>query len=133
MAVGDLDATPTFQRREHHEQIGHAVAFVFVIMARLAPGRSRNGSARLDNHLLRGFVEAYDGAPRIARSLINFQHVFHIGDGARAGLGRDHPLLFEMRLENVFLSVRPIVLSLAFSTMFNSTTFSSSRLSVHLA
>src|SRR6516165_8181193 len=123
----------TFQRREHHEQIGDAIAFVFVIMTRLASGRSGNGSARLDNHLLRGLVETHHRAQRVARSLIDVQHVFHVGDESRAGLGRNHPLLFEMRPEKVFLSVRPIVLSLAFSTMFNSTTFSSSRLSVHLA
>ena len=133
VAVGDLDVAPAFQRREHHEQIGDAVAFVFVIVTRLASGRGGNGRARLDDHLLRGLVEAHHGPPRIMRSLIDFQHVFHVGDETRAGMRRDHPLLFEMRLENVFLSVRPIVLSLAFSTMFNSTTFSSSRLSVHRA
>ena len=33
-------------------------------------------------------------------------------------------MLFEVRLKDVFLSVRPMVLSLAFSTMFSSTTFS---------
>jgi hypothetical protein len=37
-------------------------------------------------------------------------------------------LQLTLRLKNVFLSVRPIVLSLAFSTIFNSTTFSSRRL-----
>ena len=36
-------------------------------------------------------------------------------------------LLLAMRFENVFFSVRPIVLSLARSTMCSSTTFSSSR------
>ena len=133
VAVGDLDATPALQRREHHEQVGHAVAFVFVIVTRLASGRGGNGRARLGNHLLRGLVETHHGALRIMRPLIDLQHVFHVGDEGRIGLRRDHPLLFEMRFENVFLSVRPIVLSLAFSTMFNSTTFSSSRLSVHLA
>ena len=133
MAVGDLDATPTFQRREHHEQIGHAASFVFVIVTRFASRRGGKRGTRLDDHLLRGLVEAYHWAQRIVRPLINFQHVFHIGDEARAGLGRDYPLLFEVRLENVFLSVRPMVLSLAFSTMFSSTTFPSSRLRVHLA
>ena len=133
VTVGDFDAAPAFQRREHHEQIGDAVAFVFVVVTRLASGRGWNGRARLDDHLLGGLVQTYYRAQRIMWSLIDFQHVFHIGDEARAGLRRDHPLLFEMRLENVFLSVRPIVLSLAFSTIFNSTTFSSSRLSVHLA
>ena len=102
-------------------------------MARLAPGRRGNGSTRLDDHLLRGLIETHHRALWVMRPLIDFQHVFHIGDEARVGFGRDYPLLFEMRLENVFLSVRPIVLSLAFSTMFSSTTFSSSRLSVHLA
>src|SRR5207245_8289570 len=43
------------------------------------------------------------------------------------------PLLLAMRLENVFFSVRPIVLSLARSTMCSSTTFSSSRRRLHLA
>ena len=36
-------------------------------------------------------------------------------------------MLVEVRFEVVFFSVRPIVLSLAFSTMLSSTTFSSSR------
>src|SRR5208283_4138463 len=67
------------------------------------------------------------------RPLIDFQHVFHVGDEGRAGLGRDHPLLLEMGLENVFLRVRPIVLSLALSTICNSTTFCSSRRRLHLA
>ena len=43
VAVGDLDVTPALQRSEHHEQIGHAIAFVFVIVARLAPGRGGKG------------------------------------------------------------------------------------------
>src|SRR5208337_850723 len=56
-----------------------------------------------------------------------FQHVLHGGYEARAGVGRDHPLPIAVRFERVFFRVRPIVLSLAFSTMLNSTTFSSSR------
>ncbi len=133
VAIGDFDAAPAFQRREHHEQIGDASAFIFVIVTRFASGRGGNRHARLDDHLLRGLVEAHHRAQRIVRPMIDFQYVFHIGDEGRAGFRRDHPLLFEMRLEDVFFSVRPMVLSLAFSTIFSSTTFSSSRLSVHLA
>ena len=88
---------------------------------------------RLLDQLLGGFVETHDGALRIMRPLIDFQHVFHIGDESGASLWRDYPLLLEMRFENVFLSVRPMVLSLDFSTIFNSTTFSSSKHKVHLA
>jgi transposase len=40
-------------------------------------------------------------------------------------------LLLKVRLENVFLSVRPIVLSLARSTMFSCTAAASSSVSVH--
>ena len=97
------------------------IAFIFVIVTRLASRRGGNGCARFDDHLLRGLVQTHQRARRIMRPLIDFQHVFHVGDKARAGLRRDHPLLLEMRLENVFLSVRPIVLSLAFSTMFSTT------------
>jgi len=69
----------------------------------------------------------------IARSVIDLQHVFHAGDKGRAGVGRNDPLLLQMRLENVFFRVRPMVLSLARSTICSSTTFSSSRRKVHLA
>src|ERR1035441_8460168 len=34
VVVSDLDAAPTLQRRKHHENIGHAVALVFVIVTR---------------------------------------------------------------------------------------------------
>ena len=102
-------------------------------MTRFASRRSGKRGARLFDELLRCFIEAYERALGIMRPLVDLQHVFHVGDESRAGLGRDDPLLLQMRLESVFLSVRPIVLSLAFSTMFSSTTFSSSRLRVHLA
>jgi len=32
-AIGDLDVAPAFERGEHHEQIGRAVAFILVIAA----------------------------------------------------------------------------------------------------
>jgi hypothetical protein len=48
---------PAFQRREHHEQIGDAIAFVFVIVA-LVVRFGGDRRARLDDQLLRGFVEA---------------------------------------------------------------------------
>src|SRR3954463_13721641 len=67
------------------------------------------------------------------RPVIDFQHIFHGGDERRAGLGRNDELLFQVRFENVFFSVRPIVLSLTRSTIFSSTTLSSSRRKVHRA
>src|SRR5450755_4008522 len=59
---------------------------------------------------------------------VDGQHVFHRRYKRAVGLRRDDPALPAMGLENVFLSVRPIVESLARSTMPNSTTlFSNSR------
>src|SRR5208282_2444618 len=131
--VGDFHVAPAFQRREHHEQIGHAIALIFVVVTRRLSRLDGDRRARLDDELLRRFIEAYERALGIVRPLVDFQNVFHVGDKGRAGLGRDHPLLLEMGLENVYLSVRPIVLSLALSTICNSTTFSSKRRRVHLA
>ena len=66
------------------------------------------------------------------RPLVDFQYIFHAGYECSVAVWRDDPLLLKVRLENVFFSVRPIVLSLARSTMFSSTTADSSSFSVHL-
>src|SRR5262249_43869141 len=64
----------------------------------------------------------------IARPRVNGQDVFHGCYERAVGLRRDDPSLSAMGFESVFLSVRPIVLSLARSTMPSSTTlFSNSR------
>src|ERR1700730_9062890 len=133
VAVGDFDMSPAFQRREHHEQIGHAIAFVFVIVTLRSSRFGGDRRARLDDQLLRGFVEAHQGTLGIVRPVIDLQHIFHAGDKGRAGVGRNHPLLPQMRFDTVFFSVRPIVLSLARSTMCSSTTFSSSKRRLHRA
>src|ERR1700730_10115853 len=64
---------------------------------------------------------------------IDSQHVLHGGYECAVGLRRNDPLLFEMGLKDVFLSVRPIVLSLARSTMFSSTTLFSNNRNVQRA
>src|SRR2546423_8688675 len=59
---------------------------------------------------------------------VDGKHIFHCGYEGAVGLRRDDPALPAMGLETVFLSVRPIVESLARSTMPSSTTlFSNSR------
>src|SRR5271154_3845966 len=127
VAVGDLDATPPLQRRKDHEQVGDAVALVFVIVPGRLPRLGGDRRARLYDQLLGSFVQTHERTIGIARLLVGFQHVFHGGEEAGVGVRRDHPLPIAVRFERVFFNVRPIVLSLAFSTMFNSTTFSSSR------
>src|SRR5271168_690303 len=102
-------------------------ALVFVIVTGGLSGFGRDRGARLDDQLLGSLIQAHERTIGISRLLVGFQHVFHGGDEAGVGVWRDHPLPIAVRFEDVFFKVRPIVLSLAFSTMFNSTTFSSSR------
>jgi hypothetical protein len=59
------------------------------------------------------------------------QHLFHRRDEGGVAVRGDDPLIFQMRFEKVFFNTRPIVLSLARSTIFNSTTLSSNSISVH--
>ena len=116
-----------FERREYHEQVGDAVALVLVIVAGRLSWFGRNRLARLGDQLFGSFVETNQRPLGIARFPVGFQHVFHRRDEGRVGVRRDHPLPIAVGLKRVFFRVRPIVLSLAFSTMFSSTTFSSSN------
>src|SRR5271166_2363292 len=104
VAICHFDMAPALQRREDHEEIGDAVALIFVVVSR---GLSRLGWDRrtgLGNQLLGGLVQAHQRTGGISRLLVGFQHVFHGGDEARAGFGRDHPLPIAVRLERVFLA-----------------------------
>jgi hypothetical protein len=77
---------------------------------------------------LRGLVEANQQTIAVAWPRVDGQHVFHSGYERAVGLRRDDPVLAAMGLKSVFLSARPIVLSLARSTMPSSTTlFSNNR------
>ncbi len=55
-AIGDREVSPTFERREHHEQVGDAVARVLVIETSWAPRSHRHRQAGLGDQLLRGLA-----------------------------------------------------------------------------
>ena len=52
VAVGYLDTPPAFQRREHHEQIGRAIALILVVKACGSPWLGRDRHARFGDQLL---------------------------------------------------------------------------------
>jgi hypothetical protein len=94
--------------------------------------RSPRGKVRLLRpilaHDVAGLVEANQRTIAVAWPRVDGQHVFHSGYERAVGLRRDDPVLAAMGLKSVFLSARPIVLSLARSTMPSSTTlFSNNR------
>ena len=87
-------------------------------------GRDRH--ADFGDQLLRGLVQAgkqTTWGTRDRAAVVDVQHVFHVSNESSAGLRRNDILLLQMRFEIVFFSVRPIVLSLARSTMFDHDAF----------
>ncbi len=110
---------PTFERRKHHEKIGCAVPFIFVIIAGLQAGLHCDRYPGLRDQLLGGLIQANQGAIGIARPLIDFQNILHRGYEASVGIWRDDPLFLEMRFEKVFFRVLATVLGLVLSTIFN--------------
>src|SRR6202008_2177141 len=124
----DLDMAPAFERGKQHEKVGGPVTLVLAVEPGRAPPFHRDRHPRFGDQLLRGLVQTDQWAIGIAWPRVDGQHVFHAGYERAVGLRRDDPVLAVMGLESVFLSVRPIVLSLARSTMPSSTTlFSNSR------
>jgi hypothetical protein len=113
VAVGHFDMPPSLQWSEQHEQIGSAVALILVVVAGWLAWLCRNWDAGFPDELLRRLVQADDRSIWIMWPLINLQDVLHRSYECGVRLGWDDPLLLEVRLESVFLSVRPIVLSLA--------------------
>src|SRR5262245_8804993 len=108
--------------------LGGAIALILIIETGRASCSHRDRHARFGNELLRGLVEANQRTIAVAWPRIDGQHVFHSGYERAVGLRRDDPVLAAMGLKSVFLSARPIVLSLARSTMPSSTTlFSNNR------
>src|SRR5665811_1494276 len=133
MAVRDLDMPPAFQRREQHEQIGGPVALILIVMPRGSSRLRSDRHACLSDQLFRCLVQAHDGVFWIVGPMVHLQNLFHGGNEGGTGVRWNDPLIFQMRFENVFFSVRPIVLSLARSTMRSSTTLSSRSTKVHRA
>src|SRR6185437_5219914 len=110
-----------------------AIALVLVVEPCGPSWLGRDRHTRFGDELLRCLLQTDHRAGRVVRPLVHFQHVLHAGHESGVGVRRDHPLLVQVGSERIFLSVRPIVLSLARSTMFSSTTAVSSSLSVHRA
>ena len=60
-----------------NEEIRGAVSFVFIIAAHRAPRLHRDRGPRIAEQLPAGFVKTHKGTIRIARTLVNVQHIFH--------------------------------------------------------
>ena len=124
---------PALKRCEQHENIGGAVTLILIIDARWLTAFHRHWRSGFADQLFRGLIQADQRPVRIARPCVDRQDIFHRRHESRVGRWRNDPLFSQVRFENVFFNVRPIVLSLALVTMPSSTTFCSSKRSAHFA
>ena len=121
-AVLDLDHTRVDELKRHEQRI---------VEADLHPGRQTEldlvlihavqKRAGLADQLLGCFIQAHLRPGWIPRPMIHLQHVFHARDELGVLLRRNAPVLAQVRLKFVFLSVRFTAMWLHSSTCFNAT------------
>ena len=105
-----LDMAPSFKRGEQHKHVARAISFILIIMARRLTRLHWNGFARLDNQLLQAFIQADQWIFRVTRAVVNLKYILHIRDKFSRFFGRDDPAFLLVRFQDIFFSVRPIVL-----------------------
>src|ERR1043165_7874639 len=96
--VRHLGVSPGSVRVDEHEDVGGAVAYVFVVVAASLAWLSLHRNSLLADELSWRFVEADDGTSRIWPLSVEWQDVFHSGDEFRIDLG-DAPHLLLPGLE----------------------------------
>jgi hypothetical protein len=124
---------PSVERREQHQDVGGAIAFVLVVVPRQQSGLHRLRRACLGDKLLGCFIEADQRPRRIMRPRIDVEHILHRSDEGSVGMSAGSPSSRSVRFEIVFLSARPTLLKCAASTILRSTTCSANRRMVQRA
>ena len=88
------------------EEIGHPSALVLMVFPPRRPRAHGLSGTHVGEQLDGPLVQADLGTPGIIGPSIDIEHVLHVPDGGCALPGWDAPLLLQMRLKVVFLSVR---------------------------
>ncbi len=132
MPLGHLHASASGERFDPQEQIGFAQALILIVFLGCLSGLHRQRSVRRVAQLFTSFIEANERAQGIVGTLVDIQHVFHLGD--IAGRGRaDAPGLHLPGFERVFLSRSQTVVWSRASTRPSSITREVSRRTVQRA
>jgi hypothetical protein len=114
-AFGHLHLSKALERFESHVYVGIAFALVFEVHTLGLAGFHRQGLPHVGEHLVWLLVEADHrsfgivGIVGIVRLFVEIQNLLHPPHKSGTLSGRDHPLLLQVRLEAVFLSVRRTV------------------------
>src|SRR5215204_2277293 len=115
---------------ESQEHVGHTPSLILKVHTLWLAGLAGKRLSHLGQQLAGSLVEAHYGSVRIVGLFVEVQDLLHPPhELLGVVLGWDHPLLDQVRLEFVFLSVlRTVVSCETFSTMPNSTALSASSL-----
>lgn len=105
----DGDMAPAPQRLGDQEQIRHPAPDVFRILPGHLTRRGRQRRPGVGQQLPAGLVQTDHRIRRIIGPFVNRQHILHLPDESRIGRRGDAPLRAQVRLEDVFLSVRRTV------------------------
>jgi len=104
--LGDDNVPPPTQRFDFQKDFGHAVTNIFVVNeGRMARSR-RDGGGDFANELLGGFIHAHQRKPAIVRQVVEIENILHGGHKGSVLMGRDLPILAQVRLKFVFFSTR---------------------------
>ena len=115
----------------HFEKnLGNAVADVFMVHSFRSSRRASHHFAHFPDELFASFIHTDHRIVVIVWPLVDSNNIFHMGYKRGAPLRRDFPVLAEMRLKFVFLSMRCMVICDTFGARFNSTAFSASNRTV---
>src|SRR5215216_3588858 len=130
--LGHCDVPPPSLRFTKHKQVAHASSLIFVIEALDSSGTCRHWLSGFSNQLFARLIKPDCGTLFIIIFGVQIKHVFHAGDKLGVDLAYA-PLLFQPRLEFVFLSTWRTVSRAMELAKFNSTTLSASSRSVQRA
>lgn len=129
-SLGHFDVSPSGLRLDEQKEVARAIALVLVIKTLRMTGQGRQRHPGFFDQLLARLVEVDLRALWVVRRGVEIKRLFHRCDELAVDR-RDTPMLFQPRLELVFLSVRRTVSSETVSTIFNSTSRSASNCIVH--
>src|SRR5919112_2968231 len=113
---------------EGQKHVGHTPSLILEVDTLWFAGLAGKRLSHLGQQLAGSLVEAHYGSLRIVGLFVEVQDLFHPPHELGVVLGWDHPLLDQVRLEFVFLSVLRTVSWETFSTMPSSTALSASSL-----
>src|SRR5215204_2836792 len=126
--LGHSHLSSALEGFEGQEHVGHTPSLILGVDTLWLAGLAGERLSHLGQQLAGPLVEADYGSVRIVGLLVEVQDLFHPPHELGVVLGWDHPLLDQVRLEFVFLSVLRTVSCETFSTMPSSTALSASSL-----